>query len=121
MIILLKTKDRGTFQYNIPRLAEKPVMGILAVIDFYGYYLYITGNEKSSKKFYFEEDEIELDEEEKWILDEVPVFLCDEIECLPWKENEDKRKLYSKRVWEIFRECEGTIHIDEIAKIEGEL
>lgn len=29
-------------------------------------------------------------------------------------------KEYSDKVWQIFRECGGTIHIEEIAEIEGE-
>lgn len=27
---------------------------------------------------------------------------------------------YSEKVWEIYRECGGTISLDEIAEIEGE-
>lgn len=31
-----------------------------------------------------------------------------------------QKKQYSEKVWEIYRECGGTISLDEIAEIEGE-
>lgn len=75
----------GTFTLNLPHIAEKPIAGAVAIVDFDGgerqliVYANIIGGKVAVINAYTEENIMPLDEDE-WIADYVPRFNAEDIE-----------------------------------------
>ena len=83
--IYLKT-SRGTWTLDVPAVSEKPIAGVIAIIDFDGgeRQLQIYANSIGDKVYpmtrYVESDVQPLDDDEMWIAEYVPRYSAEDIE-----------------------------------------
>lgn len=76
----------GTFVLNLPQIAENPIAGAVAIVDFDGgerqliVYANIIGGKVAVINAYTEENVVPLEEDDEWIADYVPRFNAEDIE-----------------------------------------